>query len=131
MKKILLTMWLGLVASLVFAQQGGFTDPTVSDSNQTVAVTDANEILTSVGMVEDLDNDSKVIIRGYILQYLGKDKYLFREPAGIRTVIIKIADNNWHGIIGVNDLVDIKGKINKNENSFKIDVYSVQKVTIE
>lgn len=131
MKKILLTMWLGLVASLVFAQQGGFTDPTVSDSNQTVAVTDANEILTSVGMVEDLDNDSKVIIRGYILQYLGKDKYLFREPAGIRTVIIKIADNNWHGIIGVNDLVDIKGKINKNKNSFKIDVYSVQKVTIE
>lgn len=131
MKKILLTMWLGLVASLVFAQQGGFTDPTVSDSNQTVAVTDANEILTSVSMVEDLDNDSKVIIRGYILQYLGKDKYLFREPAGIRTVIIKIADNNWHGIIGVNDLVDIKGKINKDENSFKIDVYSVQKVTIE
>ena len=131
MKKILLTMWLGLVASLVFAQQGGFTDPTVSDSNQTVAVTDANEILTSVGMVEDLDNDSNVRIRGYILQYLGKDKYLFREPAGIRTVIIKIDDNNWHGIIGVNDLVDIKGKINKNENSFKIDVYSVQKVTIE
>lgn len=110
MKKILLTMWLGLVASLVFAQQGGFTDPTFSDSNQTVAVTDANEILTSVSMVEDLDNDSKVIIRGYILQYLGKDKYLFREPAGIRTVIIKIDDNNWHGIIGVNDLVDIKGK---------------------
>ena len=67
MKKILLTMWLGLVASLVFAQQGGFTDPTVSDSNQTVAVTDANEILTSVSMVEDLDNDSNVRIRGYIL----------------------------------------------------------------
>lgn len=131
MKKILLTMWLGLVASLVFAQQGGFIDPTVSDSNQTVAVTDVNKILTSVGMVEDLDNDSNVRIRGYILQYLGKDKYLFREPTGIRTVIIKIADNNWHGIIGVNDLVDIKGKINKNENSFKIDVYSVQKVTIQ
>lgn len=82
-------------------------------------------------MVEDLDNDSNVRIRGYILQYLGKDKYLFREPAGIRTVIIKIDNNNWHGIIGVNDLVDIKGKINKDENSFKIDVYSVQKVTIE
>lgn len=131
MKKILLTMWLGLAASLVFAQQGGFTDPSVSDSNQTVAVTDANEILTSVSMVEDLDNDSNVRIRGYILQYLGKDKYLFREPAGIRTVIIKIDNNNWHGIIGVNDLVDIKGKINKDENSFKIDVYSVQKVTIE
>ena len=131
MKKILLTMWLGLVASLVFAQQGGFTDPTVSDSNQTVAVTDANEILTSVSMVEDLDNDSNVRIRGYILQYLGKDKYLFREPAGIRTVIIKIDDNNWHGIIGVNDLVGIKGKINKDGNSFKIEVYSVQKVTIE
>lgn len=125
MKKILSTMWLGLTASLVFAQQGGFTDPSVSDSNQTVAVTDANEILTSVGMVKDLDNDSKVRIRGYILQYLGKDKYLFREPAGIRTVIKKIDDNNWHGIIGVNDLVDIKGKINKNENSFEIDVHTV------
>lgn len=128
MKKILLTIWVGFAASPVFAQQGGFTGPSVSDSNQTVAVTDANGFITTVAKAKQLDDDSKVTLRGYIVQHLGKDKYLFKDATG--QVIIEIDDDNWHGVIvGVNDLVELKGEIDRDENSFEIDVHTVQKVT--
>lgn len=128
MKKILLTIWVGFAASSVFAQQGGFTGPSVSDSNQTVAVTDANGLITTVAKAKQLDDDSKVTLRGYIVQHLGKDKYLFKDATG--QVIIEIDDDNWHGVIvGVNDLVELKGEIDRDENSFEIDVHTVQKVT--
>ncbi|MDR1165089.1 MAG: YgiW/YdeI family stress tolerance OB fold protein [Deltaproteobacteria bacterium] len=86
---------------------GGFTGPGLS------AVTVAQAL--------KLSDDSFVILRGNIVQHLGKDRYLFRDDSG--EIIIDIDNHKWNGLsVGPENAVEIQGEIDKDWGSLEVDV---------
>lgn len=105
MKKNLLTA-LGLATMLPFAaiagnhNGGGF----VSDNN-------SREIVT-VTALEDLKDDTYVVLQGTITEKIGNEKYTFKDNTG--TVQIEIDDDDWNGLtVKPGDVVIIEGELDK------------------
>ena len=115
MKKIAFTLALVMgISTNVFAQQvGGYTGPSAV-STMTVA-----EVLK-------LGDDKPVILVGKIEKSLGNEKYTFTDNTG--SVTVEIDDEEWRGLtLNENDIVEIKGEIDKDFTSFEVDVDSITK----
>ena len=94
------------------AQQGGFTGPSIAKS--------------TVAEAKNLSDDTPVILTGKIEKSLGGEKYLFSDQTGSLTV--EIDNEDWRGVtVSENDVVEIRGEIDKDLMSMKIDVDSVVK----
>jgi len=123
MKKNLILASLLLSATTVFAEfienntqkkqtQGGFSGPSISK--------------TTVNQAKTLKDDIPVVLEGNIIQHLGKDNYLFRDATG--EINIEIDHDDWNGVtVTPKDTVTISGEIDKDWNSFEIEVDSVKK----
>ena len=62
-------------------------------------------------------NKAYAVMRGHIIQHLGRDRYLFRDSTG--DVVIKIKHNRWWGLsVGPNDLVEIGGQLKREKNGW-------------
>lgn len=92
--------------------QGGFSGPSISK--------------TTVKQAKTLKDDMPVVLEGNIIQHLGKDNYLFRDATG--EINIEIDHDDWNGVtVTPKDTVTIYGEIDKDWNSFEIEVDSVRK----
>lgn len=114
MKKMLMASLLTATAiatgSAAFAASGGYVGP------QTNTVT--------VGEVMGLNDDTFVILKGNITQNLGDEMYVFTDGTG--SINVEIDSDDWNGQnIGPNDVVIIKGDIDKNGNVVQVDVDEV------
>ncbi len=97
-------------AAAYAANQGGYTGP-------------ATNIIT-VEQIQGLNDDTFVILQGNITQALGDEMYVFSDGTG--SINIEIDDDDWNGLnVGPDDLVVIKGEIDKNGNVTEIEVDEV------
>lgn len=93
--------------------KGGFSGPSV-------------EIIT-VENAKGMEDDTFVILRGNITKSLGDDMYIFTDGTG--TINIEIDEDEWNGVtVGPEDVVEIRGEIDKGWASIEIDVDQIKKV---
>jgi len=101
------------VFSTVYAQQGGFTGPSIG------AVTVA-EALT-------FRDDTPVILRGKIERFIGNERYIFSDGTG--SITIEIDNRVWGSLtVDENDLIEIYGEIERDFRRIEIDVDTVRKL---
>ena len=94
------------------AQAGGYTGPSVNTA--------------TVAQALKMSNDTPVVLQGKIIKSLGGDKYTFADDTG--EITIEIDSEKWHGqSVGENDTVEIKGEVDKDLLSLKVDVDSITK----
>jgi len=101
MKKFTTTLLVSLVlASTSYTQAGGFRGP-----SENVAPTTVKQALDSW-------DDTKVTLRGHIVNNLGPEKYTFTD--GTDEIIIDIDDEDWMGrTVGPKDTIEIDGEVDK------------------
>ncbi|MDD4557053.1 MAG: NirD/YgiW/YdeI family stress tolerance protein [Alphaproteobacteria bacterium] len=117
MKKLVaisvLSLGLGLSAQ-AWAQNvgGGYTGPGIPS----ITVQEALK----------LSDDTPVVLVGKIEKSLGNEKYVFTDESG--KITIEIDDEDWKGLtVGADDVVEIRGEVDKDFTSIEIDVDSVVK----
>ena len=105
----------GSVAALATgpASQGGYSGPGP-------AVMSVQDVLT-------MRDNAPVVMRGHIVQHLGKDKYLFRDASG--TIRVDIGSDRWPTqAINPNNLIELHGDVDKDWNSVEVEVKRVVKL---
>lgn len=83
--------------------------------------------LASVSVAEALQmkDDTPVVLNGQIEKSLGNEKYLFKDATG--SVTVDIDDEDWRGLdVTPQDVITIKGEVDKEMFSTEIDVDSVE-----
>ena len=94
---------------------GGFTGPGTD-----VAV-------ITVEQAKGLNDEAMVILRGNIQKQVGEEMYIFSDGTG--TINVEIDDDDWMGQnIGPDDLVEIKGEIDKGWTKLEIEVDQINTV---
>lgn len=92
---------------------GGFQGPSIS--------------VSTVEQVKQMNDDQKVALRGYIIQSLGDEDYMFKDDTG--TIQVEIDHKRWRGqVITPNDLVEIQGEVDKDWKSINVDVKRIIKL---
>lgn len=94
---------------------GGFTGPGTD-----VAV-------ITVEQAKGLNDEAMVILRGNIQKQVGEEMYIFSDGTG--TINVEIDDDDWMGQnIGPEDLIEIKGEVDKGWTKLEIEVDQINKV---
>lgn len=110
MKKFIALSVLMALSSSAFA---AFQGPSVNSINTVKAALEAKD-------------DSLVVLKGHVVQELGSELYLFRDNTG--DIQIEIDNEDWMGQdVTPNDTVTIRGEVDAEWNSVKIDVDSIKK----
>ncbi len=119
MNKLLLTALVAVscitLSSEGYAKKngGGFTGPSVE--------------ITTVEQAKGMSDDTFVVLQGNIKQNIGDELYIFTDASG--SINIEIDDDDWNGVsVGPDDLVEIRGEIDKGWTSIEIDVDQVRKI---
>ena len=95
------------------APAGGFSGPSVA--------------VMTVESANNMKDDTFVILQGNIKQNIGEEVYIFEDASG--TINVEIDDEDWNGVTaGPDDLVEIKGEVDKGWNTVEIDVDQVSLV---
>ena len=95
------------------SQQGGFRGPRAG--------------VISVAEALTLRDDAPVILRGYILRYLGNERYIFSDSTG--SITVEIERRVWGNLsIDENDLVEISGEIDRDRNRIEVEVVSIRRI---
>ncbi len=112
MKKFLTALLLSVALSSVsYAQVGGFKGPS------------ANVAPTTVKQALDSWDDTKVVLKGHIVNNLGHEKYTFTD--GTAEIIIDIDDEDWMGrTVGPEDTIEIYGEVDK-------DMFSAPEIDVD
>ncbi len=79
---------------------------------------------TTVEQALTMNDDTKVVLTGKIVNNLGDEKYTFKDSTG--EITIEIDDEDWRGIkVTPDDTLEIVGEVDKEFNEpTKIDVKS-------
>lgn len=92
--------------------QGGFSGP--------------GPDLVNAKQARNMRDNSRVFLRGSIVQRLGDDKYLFRDSSG--TITVDIDDGDWRGLtVTPEDTVEIFGKVDKDRDNVEVEVKRIIK----
>ena len=121
------------VSAAAHAQHGGFTGPQVFGQHPAVfaghqGFMGSSMPLTVAQVAQTFPNKTTAILRGYIVQQVGSDRYVFRDSSG--DMIIKIKNDRWWGLsVGPNDLIEIGGEL-KREKNFSIKYFDAKVVRL-
>ncbi|MDR2534955.1 MAG: NirD/YgiW/YdeI family stress tolerance protein [Treponema sp.] len=92
--------------------QGGFTGPV--NQYQGITVQDA----------QNLYDDARVVLQGFIIRAVGKEEYIFQDGTG--EITVEIERKHWRGLsINETDRIEIRGKVDKERSRTKIEVKSI------
>lgn len=130
MKKILCILPLALFAigGSLFAQKGGFVNP--AHGGKGGFQQSAEMKISSVTEAKALPDDAVVVLRGYIVEQLGDEKYRFKDEVLDETIVIEVDDDKWKGLVVTpDDLLVIYGEMDKGLISTEVDVKKVHKAT--
>ncbi|WP_434778091.1 YgiW/YdeI family stress tolerance OB fold protein [Neisseria sp. Ec49-e6-T10] len=87
----------------------------------------SNVQVSTIAQAKNLVDDSYVVLRGKLVQQIDSEKYLLKDNTG--EIVVEIDHDKWGGLnVGPNDLVQIKGEIDKDWHSLEVDVDFIQKV---
>lgn len=93
--------------------RGGFDGPSIS--------------VSTVAQAKQMSDDQKVVLQGYIIQSLGDKDYMFKDDTG--SIQIKVDHQYWRGqVITPQDLIEIRGEVEKDWKSMAIDVKRIIKL---
>lgn len=124
MQKFIIALLAGAFSLSVFAQQGGF----VATENQNGAqsgFSGPGPALISTQQAKKLPDDAWVALEGHITKQISHEHYEFRDDSG--TVVVEIDDKYWAGQrVTPQDKVRLEGEVDKDWNSFSIDVKRVR-----
>ncbi|CAK7033066.1 MAG: Protein YgiW [Desulfovibrio sp.] len=82
--------------------------------------------VVTVEQAKGMRDDAPVALKGYIVQNLGNEDYLFKDATG--TITVEIDHDKWAGQnIGPDDLVQLYGEVDKDWSGVEIDVDRVVK----
>ncbi|MCM1513067.1 MAG: YgiW/YdeI family stress tolerance OB fold protein [Oxalobacter formigenes] len=99
--------------SLPMPARGGFTGP--------------GPALATVKQALSMRDDMPVTLKGYIVQSLGDEKYLFKDATG--TIRVEIDHDVWQGLqVAPQDLVEIQGEVDRDWSKIKVEVSRISKV---
>ena len=119
-----------VISVAAHAQQGGFTGPQVFGQHPAAfqGFMGTSMPLTVAQVAQTFPNKAEAVLRGYVVQQIGSDRYVFRDSTG--DIIIKIKNNRWWGLsVGPNDLVEIGGEL-KREKNFSIKYFDAKVVRL-
>ncbi len=103
-------------------QAGGY-----AGSGQPGGYTGPGPNFVTVEQAKSMADDAAVALKGYIVQRLGGDSYLFKDDTG--SITLEISDKRWLGQqVGAEDLVEIYGEIDKDWLDLEIDVKRLTKL---
>ncbi len=86
-----------------------------------------NPALSTVEQAKSRRADDRVRLRGYVVQRLDGETYLFEDRSG--TVNVEISNATWNGqIAGPGELLEINGEINKSSVETAIEVRRLRKL---
>ncbi len=120
MKKIMIATLIAMSLSVASAQYTGPKDSITPNNSQ-------NQTAITVKEATALRDDSYVTMRGKVVKQKREDKYIFSDNTG--SISIEIDKDKWRGLsIGPDDLVEVRGKIDKEWGTLEVDVDSIVKV---
>lgn len=124
----LLTIMALTSTPVLAAQQGGFLDPNQATVNtQKGGFTGPSGSVVTVKQVQDMKDDSWVILRGNIVERVGEDDYTFRDASG--SLKVEIDHKRWNGqSVAPGDKVEIQGEVDKESNRIELDVKQLRKI---
>ena len=103
------------------SQGGGYSGP-----GQAGGYTGPGPEFVTVEQAKGMKDDAHVALKGYIIQRLGGDKYLFKDKTG--DITLEISERRWAGQqIGAEDLVEIYGEIDKDWLDLEVEVKRIVK----
>ena len=114
-------------AASVYAQQGGFTGPTVGQAGSIPPQAGfigpfGPATAVTVAQIQTFPHKAQAVLRGNIVQHLGSDRYLFRDSSG--DIVIKIKHNRWWGLsVGPTDLVELGGELKRDKRTGWINYF--------
>jgi len=77
--------------------------------------------VTSARNAATMRDDTPVVLRGHIVQHLGGEKYIFKDASG--TIRVDIDHDRWPPQpITPNNLVELRGEIDRDWHSVEVDV---------
>ena len=118
-----LTFLVFAVVSATAADKGGFRGP----SGGKGGFYGPSAVMVSVEKAKTLPDDAHVVLRGVIERHISKDKYEFRDASG--TIVVEIDGEAWGGQnVTPDDTVELRGEIDRDLTSLKVDVDRVTKV---
>ena len=98
------------------SQGGGYSGP-----GQAGGYTGPGPDFVTVEQAQNMKDDAHVALKGYIVQRLGGDRYLFKDKTG--EITLEISEKRWAGQqIGAEDLVEIYGEIDKDWFDLEVEV---------
>ena len=93
--------------------QGGFSGP--------------GQAIGTAAEARQMRDDTKVHLRGSIVNHLGGEKYTFQDSTG--TIVVEIDHDRWGGqTITPNDTVEIFGELDRDWNSVEVEVDRLVKI---
>ncbi|MGL4666989.1 MAG: YgiW/YdeI family stress tolerance OB fold protein [Saezia sp.] len=105
-------IFFSITGAIAYAQ-GGFQGPS------------ANPTLVTVEQAKSASDDTMVLLKGYVIEHVRHDHYLFKDDTG--TIRVDIDHRKWAGqTITPEMLVEIWGEVDKDWNSVEIDVKSIR-----
>jgi len=111
-------------ATSALASRGGFSP---SPTTTTEGFSQKGTNLTTAKEAAQLRDDTKVVLRGNIVEHLGDDNYIFKDASGI--IQMEIDDDKWRGQgISPMDLVEIHGEVDRDWNGIEIEVDRIVKL---
>ena len=112
-------------ATIADAKKGGFSQvPTESGRG---GFQGPGRTPASAREAATMRDDAPVTLRGNIVQHLGGDKYLFQDESG--TIRLDIDHDEWRGLtVTPEDLVEVRGEVDKDWNSVEIEVDRITKL---
>ena len=103
------------------AQGGGYSGP-----GQPGGYSGPGPEFVTVEQAKNMKDDAHVALKGYIVQRLGGDKYLFKDKTG--DITLEISERRWAGQqIGAEDLVEVYGEIDKDWFDLEVEVKQIVK----
>ena len=111
---------------LAAGPQGGFSDPAAAQA-QSGGFIGPDGSSTTAESAKSLRDDTWVTLRGNIVERIADDLYLFKDASG--TINVDIDSKRWNGVtVTPQDIVEIRGEVDKDWNSVEIDVKQIRKV---
>lgn len=97
-----------------------------SAQNQGGFVSDSAQEIISVNSLNDMPDDSYVVLKGNIVSKSGSETYTFKDSTG--SVQIEIDDDDWNGLtVKPENLVIIEGEIDKSfTGPLEVEVDSIR-----
>lgn len=123
MKKVSIMAVVGVMfAASAFAGPNNTANNNMNNANNNMVT------VMTVEQVRSQNDDTPVVLQGYLLRQNGENSYVFQDSTG--TINLEIDDEDWGGLtVSPTDMVEIWGEVDRNGMSMiEVDVSAIKKI---